>query len=151
MSRDIARKVRFEVLLNLNRKLKQRPDPSSSEPSNPNSPARSTGVADGREARDNAIARLESAYSDWIDSATRAVWLAAVEEIEFTTDDVRARARHLGLGEPAEPRAWGAVMRAAIEKHAYCVKTGRYRSSDRAVCHARPIPIYRSLIYGRRR
>lgn len=97
--------------------------------------------------RDDAIARVAKGAGDWVDRALSVVRAVCLERDEFTTDDVHRWARMASLEEPREPRAWGAVMRFSIGK--VCVKTPRYIKSQRGPCHARPIPIYQSLIRHR--
>jgi hypothetical protein len=60
-----------------------------------------------------------------------------------TTDDLWAA----GLERPREPRAAGAVMTEAARRK-WCVATDRTRKSARKACHARPVRVWASLVYG---
>lgn len=51
------------------------------------------------------------------------------------------------LPQHPEPRALGGVFMAA-KAAGVIEETGMYRKSNRAACHKRPIPVYRSLVYG---
>jgi hypothetical protein len=98
------------------------------------------------ELRDDAIARVRKGAGDWCDRALAVVRVVCRDREEFTTDAVHWYGLAIGLEDPPEPRAWGAVMKAAIGE--LCVKTTQPNvKSQRRECHARPIPIYRSLIY----
>lgn len=101
------------------------------------------------ELRDDAIARVRKGAGEWCDRALAVVRVVCRDREEFTTDAVHWYAAEMGVEEPPERRAWGAVMKAAIGE--LCVKTERGVKSRRRECHARPIPVYRSLIYRGRR
>jgi hypothetical protein len=97
-------------------------------------------------ARDEAIAQVEAnADLNWMAAAHTAVVLLAINCDEFSTDEMWEALREV---EPThEPRAMGAVMRAAA-RHGLIVKTDRVRNSVRPECHARPVAIWRSLVGG---
>lgn len=99
------------------------------------------------EKRDDAIERVRKGAGGWTERALRAVEFTASKMEHFTTDDCRMYAVEMAVGEPREPRAWGAVMKLAAGKGGCCVKTGEYRKSRRPECHARPIPVYESLTW----
>lgn len=100
--------------------------------------------------RDEALERVDRGAPDWWkDAALQAVrWICQRRSGgEFTTDAVWFRLC-LSIGkekaESVEPRAMGAVMRAA--QHAkLCEPTDRTRKSMRPACHSRPIRVWRSL------
>jgi hypothetical protein len=98
-------------------------------------------------ARDDAIAQVEAnADRNWMVAAQAAVAVLAMTHDEFTTDDMWAALRE--VDGTHEPRAMGAVMRAAARR-GLIVKTDRVVNSRRAECHARPVAIWRSLLEGR--
>jgi hypothetical protein len=80
---------------------------------------------------------------NWMAAAHTAVALLAMNCDEFTTDEMWAALREVDATH--EPRAMGAVMRAAA-RHGLIVKTDRVRNSVRPECHARPVAIWRSLV-----
>lgn len=97
-------------------------------------------------ARDEAIDRVErNADSHWKVAATNCVMTLARTNAEFTTDDVWS----LLVGWPEsthEPRAMGPVMR-KVANAGIIEATDQYRQSERKECHARPVKVWRSLIY----
>ena len=98
-----------------------------------------------QDARDRAVAQVEE-HSDpqWIDRVTRVVmYVASINEDGFTTDDVWQYCETRGIPQPAEPRALGAIM-LRLTREGSIAKTGRYVTSRRKACHARPIPVWRS-------
>jgi hypothetical protein len=95
---------------------------------------RATAIA----ARDEAVDRVERhADPTWKVRALEAVRRVPSGSL-FTTDDLWGD----GLDEPREPRALGAVMRAA-QRGGLAVPTDAYRPSDRPVCHRNPKRVWR--------
>ena len=95
-------------------------------------------------ARDEAIARVEhNADRNWMVAAQTAVAFLAMTCDEFTTDEMWEALREVDATH--EPRAMGAVMRAAARR-GLVVKTDRVRNSVRPECHARPVAVWRSLV-----
>ena len=98
------------------------------------------------EARDRAIAQVdEHANSDWKAKAADVVARVARSQGHLTTDDVWARLIHVDA-ETHEPRALGAIMRAAAT-HGIIVATDSYVQSTRVACHRRPLRVWRSLVF----
>lgn len=97
----------------------------------------------GQQLALDGIARAEAgADPRWFAEAVRQVrWLATVR-YKFTTDDVWALLHDSGVGT-REPRAMGAVMRAAAAG-GYVEATGEYVPSQRPECHARPVRVWRA-------
>lgn len=90
-------------------------------------------------AADLALVDVEAnAAPTWLDVA-RGIVRAMPPGHEFTTDDVWVS---LGDVRTHEPRAMGAVMR-GLQRDGVIVNTRQYRPSERAECHARPIPVWR--------
>lgn len=94
--------------------------------------------------RDEAIARVERhAAPDWKAEAWDAVQVVAARAEEFTTDEVWAElAQRRNGASTHEPRAMGAIMRNA-EAAGLIEPTERWRLSDRAACHRRPMRVWR--------
>jgi hypothetical protein len=96
-------------------------------------------------AREDALARArEGAGEGWMRDALEAVGRLARERREFTTDEVWQ-----AVEAPAEPRAMGAVMCEAARR-GLAEATDRTRRSCRVACHARPVRVWRSLVYRER-
>jgi hypothetical protein len=97
-------------------------------------------------AADAAIEQVERhADEEWKDIAYATVCHVAQRLAHFTTDDVKA-----ALPADAtthEPRAWGAIMRRAA-RDGVCRATDGWRTSDNPVCHARPMRVWASLLWG---
>lgn len=98
-----------------------------------------------QDARDRAVAQVEE-HADpvWVDRVTRVVmYVASTNPDGFTTDDVWEYCETRSIPQPAEPRALGAIM-LRLTRDGSIAKTGRYVTSRRKACHARPIPVWRS-------
>lgn len=94
-------------------------------------------------AREAAIDRVELP----LDKSEKSEGVRAIFEVakgcrEFTTFDVR---RVAGF-DPAEPRAWGAIMRIA-HRAGICSPTDRYRSGRSLTSHGRPERVWSSLVF----
>lgn len=94
--------------------------------------------AEGEAALYRALQLHETASAEWIETALEAVERVSFEREEFTTDDLWPY-----VTPPKEPRAMGAVMRAAV-KAGYCTPTDRTVKSERKECHSRPLRVWRS-------
>lgn len=91
-------------------------------------------------AKEIAIDKVRrNADQIWSDAALMLVYSVASEKQRFTTDDLWTR----GLPPPREPRALGAVMRAA-QANGWIRPTDEHKLSVRATCHRRPIRIWAS-------
>lgn len=82
----------------------------------------------------------EHADPAWLDNARRVVWQLIKEGQPFTTDDCWSRLTSLG-STTHEPRAMGAVMRAAA-RAGLIATTGEYVKTSRPEAHSRPIPVW---------
>lgn len=101
--------------------------------------------------RDEALERVERGAPYWWKEAA----MNAVRDVaqvrsggEFTTDAVWLKlcwSIGKAAAESVEPRAMGAVMRAA-QGEGICEPTDRTRKSVRPACHSRPIRVWRSLL-----
>jgi hypothetical protein len=103
-------------------------------------------LLDALAAQAEAIERVERhADADWKDHVLDVIWGLAAYRAELTSDDVW---RLLGQEGPAthEPRALGAMLKKAAGE-GWVTPTDTYRPSARAACHARPVRVWRSLIY----
>ena len=98
--------------------------------------------AAARSARDEAIERVAEASGDWQDVALEAVYQVALSKPLFASDDIWAT----GLEKPREPRAMGPVMMRAV-RLGYCEATDRTVPSSSVMQHARPLRLYRSLVW----
>jgi len=99
----------------------------------------------GQQLREQAIARVdEHAPPDWRLEALRAVYDLCRTRSEFTTDAVWGLLDRRGVAPPPEPRAIGAIMRAATRR-GWCEATDHTRKSVRAECHRRPVQVWRHL------
>ncbi len=92
----------------------------------------------GEREREEGIDRVEAGASDAFQSEA---WSALLHVVglgkPFTTDDVKVHVSH----QPHEPRAWGAIMRAA-SRAGIVRATDRTRQSNEPGCHRRPKRIW---------
>jgi hypothetical protein len=99
-------------------------------------------------ARNASIEQVESnADYKWLAGAQETVRELALSHPEFTTDLVWAAMEAAGWNPPRERRAMGAVMAGAARRK-LVVKTDRVRNSVRVECHARPVAVWRSLLFA---
>lgn len=83
-----------------------------------------------------ALTQVEAnAPADWKNAASAVLARLAASGEPFTTDDVWAALPH-----PPEPRAIGALIRAAA--HAGRIRRVGWRASSRPECHARPVAMW---------
>lgn len=96
-------------------------------------------------ARDASIAQVEdAACAAWMARAQSALLRVLRKQPEFTTDDVWLE---LGLDDkPHEPRAMGAVIRAAA-KAGWCTAAERTTKTARVAAHRRPLQVWISNLY----
>lgn len=96
------------------------------------------------QARDQAIERVRRANREWVASAARIICSAARLRAEFTADDILPLIECLGV--PTDNRALGAAFNAA--KQAGMIEpTARFTPTKRSHCHARPIRVWKSLVF----
>jgi hypothetical protein len=101
-----------------------------------------------RQERDAAIQRVDSNAADqWKENVDVVIRALAFTTDEFTTDDVWQLLADWQIEAPHEPRALGAAMTRAA-KAGVIVATDRVRNSERAVCHAAPKRVWKSLTKG---
>jgi len=101
-----------------------------------------------RKARDEAITRVEeNANPEWKRLAKFVIRDLALERTSFTTDDVWHLMEQRNNPTPHEPRALGALMKAAASA-GFIAPTNQWVESSRAVNHSRPIKVWASLKYG---
>lgn len=103
----------------------------------PNNPAAA------KAARDSAIDQVaQGASAEWMAAAIQAVRDVAHKRETFTTDALWAL-----IPQPREPRALGPAMQQA-RRYQLCEPTDMTRCSGRTACHARPLRVWRSLIWN---
>lgn len=91
------------------------------------------------ELRDTALAKVHAGAPErWKAEAWRVLKALAESREEFTTDDIWRRLQH-----PPEPRAIGALVMSY--RRANRIKKVGYRPSERPVCHARPIAVWKGI------
>lgn len=94
--------------------------------------------------RDEAIDRVEeNADREWMNWALFLIRLIAGQSSVLTSDDVWESL--LGYNTTHDNRAMGAVMRKA-QTNGWIEPTDRVVKSTRAVCHSRPIRVWRSKL-----
>lgn len=86
----------------------------------------------------------ENADTRWKQRALAIVHQLATTHVLFTADDVWHKLEREDV-TTHEPRALGAIMRIAV-KNGWIRKTTTYIPSKRVDCHARPIPVWESLV-----
>lgn len=83
-----------------------------------------------------ALTRVEAhAPADWKNAASAVLARLAATGEPFTTDDVWAQ-----VPQPPEPRALGALIRAAAQ--AGKIRRVGWRESSRPECHCRPVAMW---------
>lgn len=98
-------------------------------------------------AREQSIKRVyEHADEEWKLDALRVVRYLAETCPEFTTDRVWYVLERFSGAHTPEPRALGAVMRAAASDR-LIVATDKTVESVRVANHRRPIRVWKSLVY----
>ena len=82
----------------------------------------------------------DHASTTWLSAAKQVVWDLIREGEPFTTDAVWERLTQRQVSTH-EPRALGAVMRAAVSG-GYLQASGNYFKSQRPEAHSRPVPLW---------
>lgn len=101
-----------------------------------------------QEASDEAIKRAEDhAHVEWLADALDVVHEICVDAPAFTTDEVWERLRQRDGARTHDPRAMGAVMR-IVARNGWTSASDRYVKSVRPECHARPIVVWESRVWG---
>lgn len=102
-------------------------------------------VQAGREARDEAVSRVEASSAPWGALALLALERVAYRQPTVTSDDVWAELDAAGLPRPAEGRAMGPVMvRGTREK---LIEPEGFTQGTNPRHHADVMRVYRSLVY----
>lgn len=106
-------------------------------------------IATGHELADEgagrALRHAEAEHPGWGLRARDALEKSCVTFTTFTSETVRAVAKHMGLEDPPDDRSWGGVFRYAVRK-GWMVKDG-YETSANAKAHARPVTRWKSKLY----
>jgi hypothetical protein len=97
-------------------------------------------------AMEQAAAHADRVHAEWRETALKYFRAIAMVRREFATEDVRLHAEGQGFPKPPDPRAWGAVQRAAAAEE-YIQPTGRWRWSTSPTRNACPVALWASLIY----
>ena len=104
-------------------------------------------IEDQIEARDEAIARVESTSAPWRSFATNVLLRVAQAKPDLTSDDVWAGLHRAGIPDPGEPRAMGPVMLAGVKKGwIAATATVRIASDPSSPNHRRPQRVYQSRL-----
>jgi hypothetical protein len=98
----------------------------------------------GEDLRDAGMASVEANNEEWNEKAYAAGYEVALKKDFFTVDDLS----HFTL-KPKHPNAWGPVWR-NLKRDRVIEETGQMRKSTSPQKHARRVPLYRSLVFGRR-
>ena len=94
--------------------------------------------------RDEGIDRVEeNAEGEWMNLAVGFVWCLSHDHVYINTDQVWDLLE--GEIETHDNRAMGVVMRKA-QAEGFIEPTDRVIKSTRAVCHSRPIRVWRSKL-----
>ena len=103
-------------------------------------------VRRGETLRQDVVEKTGASPS-WIRNVVEIVKKIAVERREFTSDEVWDEAS-TKIADPIEPRVMGNALKTA-QQNGWIEKTDRVKKSSRAVCHGRPVAIWRSLLWKR--
>lgn len=102
-----------------------------------------------RAARDagmsQAIQRAERIDDEWPDLAYGFLCRYARTHDQFISEEATAEADRLGYGSPADPRAWGSVIRKAARAD---VIRRTSMTKPRLKGHASPGPVWQSLVFS---
>lgn len=109
--------------------------------------------AAARAARDagmtQALQHAERVDDEWPELAYGFLFRYARTHEQFISEEATAEAARLGLGSPADPRAWGAIFKRAASTAngamPFIQKVG-YGISQRR--HLSPTPLWRSLVFA---
>lgn len=101
-----------------------------------------------QKARDGAAAAHEAATREFRRAINKAIDEAVAALPDLTTDDIWARIpERFHDDERFEGRALGAAMTQAA-RDGLIERTGLHRESEREQNHARPLRVWRSLVYS---
>lgn len=95
-----------------------------------------------------AIEHADQVEPDWGSRAAAILIDFASVNSEFMAEDVRVYAHKvLGLPQPPDPRAWGAIINSAVRQG--IIVRDRYELTKIPPAHATPRPVWRSCICRR--
>jgi hypothetical protein len=95
-------------------------------------------------ATEKAIKKCErGSDAEWIASAIEAIEMVALEQEQFTADDIWRF-----VDPPREPSALGVALRRAA-KAGVCKVSNEYRQSIRPSTHRRPLRVWHSLVHAK--
>lgn len=100
------------------------------------------------EGMQRAVEHADRVEPSWSDRAFNILADFARTNPEFMAEDVRVHAHKvLGLPQPPDPRAWGAVVNSAVRSG--LIVRDRYELTKIPPAHATPRPVWRSLVFRR--
>jgi len=101
--------------------------------------------------KEEGMAMAEAGASEaWKAAASSAIAEAAKSYRKFTSDEVWVILHSNGITAPHEPRAMGPMMRNA-SRSGLISKTGYSKISDQEHNHARPVAVWKSMVYVEKR
>lgn len=104
---------------------------------------------DAKKARDAAMAQVDqNASTAWKAFVYECIAIIARQKQIFTTDDVERLRKERGGPTTHEPRALGPLMMNA-RRNGLCKPTDKFMNSTQPVCHARPMRVWKSLMFGK--
>lgn len=108
------------------------------------------GLREGRRRRDKGLAQAEANAPDPFRDAALAAWEAACRRHPFVTSDQLWDGLDLdqlpASAVPKRPAVIGAIIRGTVGR--LVEPTDQFRNTTRAAGHARPVRVWRSLVYG---
>lgn len=99
------------------------------------------------EGMTRAVEHADRVEPKWSERAAQFLRDYAVTTPEFMSESLRVWAHNCGLPLPPDPRAWGAVVNAAVRDG--ILVRDRFELTKIPPAHATPRPVWRSLIYRR--
>ncbi|MCA9711962.1 MAG: hypothetical protein KDK70_39365 [Myxococcales bacterium] len=109
------------------------------------------GFAMGSQLRDQAVSDLEQGRDAmWQGRAFEALKIAAGIHVELTTDDVWHVLERWQEPAPSEPKSMAAVVLRGVREGPIVAADRAPRASCRPECKARPLRVWKSLIYWAR-
>ena len=94
---------------------------------------------EAKQARDEALKRVENNSGDWLGKALREIGLLPGGR-EMIGEDIRI-AIHEKVGAPHHHNAWGAVIKSAVSRK-LLIPTDKYRHMKTKKSHARASRVY---------
>lgn len=97
------------------------------------------------EGMNRAVEHADRVNQHWSVEAGQLLRIYAQINHEFMTEDLRVWAHKKGLPLPPDPRAWGAVVQAAVRDG--IIIRDRFAMTKIPPAHATPRPVWRSCTY----